>query len=255
MFAGWADKISKGLNYLFLPFEFPKYFGQLLNWTLIQRSLPRELIHWKTHKNWFQARGFKTIIDVGANTGPFSFAARVCLPDAQIYAFEPLPDCFNQLVKNLTSFGNFTAYQTAVGDQKGQMEMWKNDFSESSSLLPIGELHKQTFPHTANTQAVHVPISRLDDYLEKMNLIPPVLLKIDVQGYEDKVIKGAEKTLKKMDWVMIEMSFKPLYEGQPLFDEIYQSLISSGLKFAGNMEALYSPLDGNVLQSDGIFYR
>ena len=54
---------------------------------------------------------------------------------------------------------------------------------------------------------------------------------------------------------MIEMSFKPLYEGQPLFDEIYQSLISSGLKFAGNMEALYSPLDGNVLQSDGIFYR
>jgi len=255
MFSGWADKISKGLNYLFLPFEFPKYFGQIMQWTFAQRSLPRELIHWKTHKNWFQTLGFKTIIDVGANTGPFSFAARVCLPDVQIYAFEPLPDCFNLLVKNMTPFDNFIAYQTAIGDQKGQMEMWKSDFNESSSLLPMSELHKVTFPHTANNQAVHVPISRLDDYLEKMNLVPPILLKIDVQGYEDKVIKGAVKTLKKMDWVMIEMSFQPLYEGQPLFDDIYQSLISNGFKFAGNMEALYSPLDGNVLQSDGIFYR
>ena len=88
-----------------------------------------------------------------------------------------------------------------------------------------------------------------------MNLVPPVLLKINIQEYEDKVIKGAEKFLKKMDWVMTEVSFQPLYEGQPLFDEIYQSLVSSGFKFAGNMEVHYSPLDGCVLQSDGIFYR
>jgi hypothetical protein len=69
------------------------------------------------------------------------------------------------------------------------------------------------------------------------------------------VITGAVNTLKKVDWVMTEMSFSPLYEGQPLFDEIYRSLIASGFKFGGNMEALYSPLDGSILQSDGIFYR
>ena len=101
MFSGWADKISNGLNYLFQPFEFQKYFGQIMQWTFAQRSSPRKLIHWKTHKYWFQTRGFKTSIDVGANVGPFSFAARVCLSDEQINAFEPLPDYFNQLVKNL----------------------------------------------------------------------------------------------------------------------------------------------------------
>jgi FkbM family methyltransferase len=255
MLSDWIDKTIKGFNYLFLPFEFPKFFGQILDWTFTQRSLPRELIHWKTHKNWFQSRGFKTIIDLGANAGPFSFAARAFLPDAQIYAFEPLPDCYERLVKNLTPFGNFTAFQSAIGDQSGQMEMWKSEFSESSSILAMGELHKKNFPHTANTQAVPVPISRLDDYINKMDLVPPILLKIDVQGYEDKVIKGAVNTLKNIDWVMIEMSFRPLYEGQPLFDNIYRSLITSGFKFAGNMEALYSPLDGSILQSDGIFYR
>jgi len=255
MLSYWAEEISKGLNYLFLPFEFPKYFGRILHWTFMQRSLPRELIHWKIHKNWFQTCGFKTIIDIGANTGPFSFAARVFLPDAFIYSFEPLPECFEQLLKNLAPFGNFTAFQTAIGDQNGQIEIWKSDFSESSSILRMGELHKRTFPHTANTHVVHVPISRLDNYLGKMNLIPPILLKIDVQGYEEMVIRGAAKTLEKIDWVMTEMSFQSLYVGQPLFNEIYQSLISRGYKFAGNLEALYSPLDGSILQSDGIFYH
>lgn len=255
MFSGWTEKISKGLSYLFLPFEFPKYFGKILYWTFKQRSLPRELIHWKAHEKWFKTCGFKTIIDVGANSGPFAFAARVFLPEAAIYAFEPLPDCYGRLLNNLNPFGNFTAYQTAIGDQNGQMAIWKSDFSESSSILPMGELHKQAFPNTANMQAVNVPISRLDDFLERMSLVPPVLLKIDVQGYEDKVIGGAAKTLEKMNWVMIEMSFQPLYEGQPLFDDIYQSLISRGFKFAGNLEALFSPLDGSILQSDGIFYR
>jgi len=126
MFSGWADKISDGLNYLYLPFEFQKYFGQIMQWTFAQRSSPHELIHWKTHKYWLQTGEYKIVIDMGTNTGPFSFAAWVCLPDAQIYAFEPLTDCFNQLIKNLNPFENFTIQQIAIGDQKGQKEMFSN---------------------------------------------------------------------------------------------------------------------------------
>jgi hypothetical protein len=58
-----------------------------------------------------------------------------------------------------------------------------------------------------------------------------------------------------LDWGMTEMSFRPLYEGQSLFDTIYRSLITSGFKFEGNMEALYSPLDGSILQSGGTYNR
>jgi hypothetical protein len=125
MFSDWVDKILKGLNHLFLLFKFPKYFGQNINWTFIQRSLPRELIH-KTHKDWFQPGGFKTIIDMDANMGAFSYAVRVFLPNAHIYAFKPLPDCFDQIVKNVNSFGNFIASQAAIGDQNRQMEKWNS---------------------------------------------------------------------------------------------------------------------------------
>jgi len=255
MFDGWAETISKGLNYLFLLFEFPQHFGRIIGWTLSQRSLPRELIRLKKYAQWFKNRDFKTILDVGANAGPFAFAARSLLPAARIYAFEPLPDCHRRLEENLSPLGNFQAFRTAIGNQRGEIEMWKSEFSESSSILAMGDLHKMAFPHTASANSIKVPISRLDDFIEQILFTPPVLLKIDVQGYEDHVILGAEKVMKKVDCIIIEISFQPLYKGQALFGEIYQLLNENGFHFEGFMDSLLSPKDGSVLQSDGIFYR
>jgi len=133
--------------------------------------------------------------------------------------------------------------------------MWESEFSESSSVLAMGDLHKKTFPHTAHTNSIKVPIARLDDFIGRIQFDPPVLLKIDVQGYEDQVIRGADKVLKKVDCIISEVSFQPLYEGQALFGEIYQLMDDLGFNFAGFMDSLISPKDGSILQSDGIFYR
>jgi len=100
-----------------------------------------------------------------------------------------------------------------------------------------------------------VKVVRLDDFVKENDLPLPNVVKMDVQGYEDQVILGATRILQKVECIMIEMSFQPLYQGQPLFDEIYQLLISKGFTFAGNMDDLFSPLVGSILQSDGIFNR
>lgn len=255
MFSGWANFLGKGFQYLFTPAEFPSHFFKIIQLTFSQRSLVRELIRLKPHRKWFVSHPFNTIIDIGANTGPFSFAMRLLLPESQIFAFEPLPLCYKNLVKNLAPMGKFTAFQTAIGDEQAEVEMWQSEFSESSSLLPMDDLHKQAFPHTANAQLVNVPLAPLDDYLDKLEFNSPVLLKIDVQGYEDKVIRGASKTLKHVDCIITELSFKTLYEGQPLFAEMYQLVTSCGFRYAGNFDVLLSPTDGSVLQVDGIFYR
>ena len=255
MMCTWADYFSKFFYYFFVPFKFPAHFARIIRLTFSQRSLVRELIRLKAHHRWFASRKFKTIMDVGANTGPFAFAMRLLQPYAQIYAFEPLPHCYHTLVDNLSPLGEFAAFQTALGNQEGEVEMWESDFSESSSLLPMDDLHKSTFPHTANTHSVKVPISKLDFFLSQMDLKPPVLLKLDVQGYELRVLEGAVKTLSHVDWIITEMSFKPLYQNQALFDDVYQWLLKHRFKFAGIMDSLISPLDGSFLQADGMFFR
>lgn len=255
MFSGWANFLGKGFQYFFTPAEFPSHFFKIIGLTFSQRSLVRELIRLKPHRHWFSSRAFNTIIDVGANTGPFAFSMRLMLPESQIYAFEPLPICYEQLVKNLDPMGKFIAFQTAIGENKGMVEMWECEFRESSSLLPMGDLHKHEFPQSAKTQLISVPLAPLDDYLDEIQFVPPTLLKIDVQGYEDRVIRGALKTLRHVDWIISELSFKTLYEGQPLFAEMYQLITSHGFHYVGSFDALFSPTDGSVLQMDGIFYR
>jgi hypothetical protein len=83
----------------------------------------------------------------------------------------------------------------------------------------------------------------------------PLLLKLDVQGFEDKVIIGGEDVVARAKIIIIEVSFLPLYEGAPLFDDIYQILKTRGFTYNGNFDQLLSPEDGRPLQADAIFSR
>jgi FkbM family methyltransferase len=215
--------------------------------------LVRELVAMSDHRDWYISNGFKTVIDVGAFIGAFAYGIHTILPEARIYSFEPLLENYQKLVNNLAPARHFRAFHTALGDQKGEMNFWKSDFMASSSALPMADLHKNAFPHSSHVTAMTVPVARLDDYLPSMELEPPVLLKIDVQGYEDKVLLGGSETLRKVNFVLSEVSYKPLYEGQVLFDQIYECLQKQGFEYAGNFDSLISPVDGTILQSDVLF--
>jgi hypothetical protein len=78
-------------------------------------------------------------------------------------------------------------------------------------------------------------------------------LKIDVQGYELNVLRGAEKTLIDVDIILIETSFYELYKNQPLFKDIYDFLSNRGFDYYGSFEQLYDLRDGRILQADSIF--
>ncbi|MEA4907831.1 MAG: FkbM family methyltransferase [Anaerolineaceae bacterium] len=249
------DKLHKGLRYFFLPLAFPGHFFPLASQVLTRRSLVHELAHLVEHRQWFESRQFRTVVDVGAYIGSFSYAMHTLLPEAQIYAFEPLPDHYAALQKNMAGVRQFRAFHTALGETAGNVDFWKNDFSASSSVLPIGELHTQAFPQTAGTHLVSVPMRRLDDFLPEMNLRSPVLLKLDVQGYEEVVLSGGLDLLRQADYLLVEVSYHPLYEGQVLFDRLYDFLRQNGMLFAGIFDTLYSPVDGIPLQSNALFVR
>jgi len=248
-----SDWVCKAVRYMLFPYQYPGKTFSLIGKTFKDRMLVRELVAMSDHRDWYLSNDFKTVIDIGAFIGAFAYGINTILPDAQIYSFEPLLENYQKLVNNLAPARHFQAFHTALGDQKGEMNFWKSDFMASSSALPMAELHKNTFPQSAHATVMTVPVARLDDYLPSMELEPPVLLKVDVQGYEDKVLLGGSETLQKVNFVLSEVSYKPLYEGQVLFDQIYARLGEQGFDYAGNFDSLISPVDGTILQSDALF--
>ncbi len=204
---------------------------------------------------WLRQSGVRTVIDVGAHKGEFACAIRAVLPGARIYAFEPLEDCYEILRRKLGANGHGRAFLAAVGRRDGTLTLWRSSYAKSSSILPMAELHKVSFPWTATTTPQNVEIKSLDSYNGQLQLEPKVLLKIDVQGYEAEVLRGAAQLLQKVDCILLEISFRPLYEGQPSFAEIHSLLHEAGFSYSGNLEQLLSPLDGSLLQADALFVR
>jgi FkbM family methyltransferase len=204
---------------------------------------------------WLTSLGVRTVFDIGAHAGEFAVMIHKILPDAAIISFEPLAEPFEQLRRNMASVPNFRAFNCALGAETSTQEMYHNEFSPSSSLLAMAPLHKQSFPFTQLVTEEPVKVCRLDDVAMDVTAEVEILIKIDVQGYEDKVLLGGEDLIARARLLIIEVSFKKLYEGQPLFDHIYQHLRRKGFKYMGNFDQLLSPADGSVLQADAIFLR
>jgi FkbM family methyltransferase len=164
----------------------------------------------------------KTILDIGANIGQSAKIYRGIFPDATIYSFEPLPDIYDQLkIYSHTQNGKIIPINIALGDQREDKLMYEGiNFSPSSSFLLITDISKNLFPQTENIQEKIVRVDCLDNIAENLSLIPEILIKMDVQGYEKNVIQGGIETLKKAIGCIIEISIFPLYERQPSFTDI-----------------------------------
>jgi len=205
--------------------------------------------------DWLKGRNIHTVFDIGANVGQFASQIHRVLPDAMLYSFEPLEDCYSELVKKMAHLPRFRAFNFALGDTNGQVEIYRNDFTPSSSLLPMEELHKQAFPFTAHVTTQRIEIRRLDDVSQQLDIVDDVLVKIDVQGTEDKVILGGEKLLSRASVLIVETSFQPLYVQQPLFEDIYD-LVRQDFRYIGSFgEPRINRLDGTPLFEDSLFVK
>lgn len=204
---------------------------------------------------WLRAVQPQTILDVGANTGQFSFAARKVFPKASIYAFEPLPGCLQTLQERMDGDAGFRAFPFALGSEDGEVTIHESASSPSSSILTMTNQHVEAFPWTAGGRDVVVGLRRLDSLLPELDLVSPVLLKVDVQGYSLEVLNGARETLRACDLVIVETSVATLYEGESSFDEVYRLMHDAGFRFAGVLDQLEHPGSGAVLQVDAVFRR
>lgn len=204
---------------------------------------------------WLQQKGFQTLLDIGSNTGQFIQKIRWILPEVKIVSFEPIPSVFNQLKENFTNDPNFIAYNVGLGDKNGIEDFYLNDFSDSSSFLKMKDLHKENFPPTANESKIELQMRRLDDLIDINEIAKPYLIKLDVQGLEERVINGGRNIIANAEYIITEVSFVELYENQPLFDKIYTLLKQMDFEYMGNFDQLPSYINNEILQADAIFKK
>jgi len=202
---------------------------------------------------WLSSLGIRTVLDIGAHEGEFANLIRAVLPAARIVSFEPLPDCFAALEANMHGVSGFSAYNVALGDHDGVTPLYRSDYTPSSSLLSMADRHKSAFPFTVGGRQEQVQVRRLDGLAGSLALDPQILMKIDVQGYEHRVIAGAERVVEASVLVIVETSFETLYHGQELFDGVYALLRRRGFSYVGSFAQLNDPVDGQVLQQDSMF--
>ena len=206
------------------------------------------------HRPALEAYGFKTIIDVGANRGQFSLLMAGLSPDADIIAFEPLIAAYKKLFQMTRGLPKVRAINSAIGEERAMMLMNVSKRADSSSLLPIGAAQVRIFPGTGHDHQEDVQLAPLSDFIGPKEISSPSLLKIDVQGYEINVLRGAADHLQTIDVVYIEASFIELYDGQPLASDVIDELLAYRFRLAG-VYNLSLDKNGKAVQADFLFER
>jgi FkbM family methyltransferase len=196
------------------------------------------------------------IIDVGAGSGGFGRVMRSAGYKGDIISFEPLKESFNALQRNSRKDKRWEAINCAIGDKNGEAYLNVAGNYDSSSILPMSDKHVASSPSSRNIRTDKIVVRELDSFLDYFNRDSKgILLKIDTQGYEEMVLKGATRSLPIIRGIQVEMSFVELYEGQMLFDEMKSTLEKLGFTLCLLEPGFISPLSGKLLQVDGTFYR
>lgn len=196
-----------------------------------------------------------TVLDIGANKGQFALEAIKLFPEARVYSFEPLAHVYQELECRSRSFPQWSTHQVALGASDGSAQMYSNAFSPASSLLPLTSVAKDAFPHTREASSATVSVRTLDSWTATVKPDAPILIKLDVQGYEDRVVAGGPETFKRATALFMEVSFQPIYDGQLLFDDIHELVRGLGFRCAGIEGETHDPTTGRLLYGDALYIR
>lgn len=205
----------------------------------------------------FRTFNIDIVFDIGANKGQYAKELRAGGYVDRIVSFEPLSNAYTQLVKESKRFLDWHVHsRCAIGDRIGSAQFNISGNSVSSSILPMLKAHSKAAPDSAYIGREQTPIETIDSVLPQYlngNSVP--FLKIDTQGYEWQVLEGATKILRQICGIQIELSMIELYEGQRLWRELLHRLEKDGFTLWSLHPEFIDPNTGQVLQTNGIFYR
>lgn len=145
-----------------------------------------------------------TFFDIGANVGWFTLlATKIVGPSGQVYSFEPSPEIYTRLSENVRALKNVHTFQYGIGNKDGELEFASQGASWSASFVEaVTEINKNFLPDTP-IRKIRVEIRKIDNLLSQTKR--PDLVKIDVEGFELEVLKGATNLLSQLPVLIVEI--------------------------------------------------
>lgn len=229
----------------------------------IKRLLQRLDVHAGRHRNTLagsrenllHSGDVELVIDVGAHAGEYGTSLRACGYRGPIVSFEPVRRQFERLLAASAGDGAWDCQNRASGvrAEKTTINISGND-GFSSSLLAMEQAHEQAVGESRYESTETIDVVSLDEALgDRLPARRSSYLKVDTQGYEDKVLAGATNTLEQCLAVELELSLAPLYEGQLLIGEMVDLMRSLGFRPTHLQPEFTDPHSGELLQVNGLF--
>lgn len=199
----------------------------------------------------------RTVIDVGANAGQTRDRLRRIGFAGRIVSIEPVSDLQADLARRSTSDPGWDVLPPmALGARNGSADIFISEDDDLSSLRAPLESLVETLPKAAPVDRKRVDMRTLDDLWPDIGGdVAETLLKIDAQGSEAEILRGADNTLAEIRAVLVELSLRPLYEGEADYLAVCADLHRAGLTAVFFEPGYFSRAQCRLLQMDGLFVR
>ncbi len=176
------------------------------------------------------------VLDVGANVGQFAMRLRKNGYSGEIHSFEPGLDAYGKLCSNSQRDNLWVAHHLALGHETGKIDINVSQSSDLSSILNPNPFGLDRFEKIKVVKQEAVSITTIDLFAEEHIRDfenRRVLLKMDTQGFDLNVFRGAKKSVDNILCMQSEISFCPIYESMPNYTESLELYQNSGFAISG----------------------
>lgn len=234
---------------------FPPMHPILVRLRNLLRSRKFDFVRYYPVAGTLEHFGIKTVLDVGANVGQYASMLRAQGYAGRILSFEPVAASYAQLKEAAKGDPLWEVFHHGLGAEDASAEMFIEGSSSMNSMLRA----RQDMPLMKNE--IHksrqvVEIRRLDSIFDSLcGKDEGIFLKIDTQGFELDVLKGAEKSMPRLTGLELELSLTPLYQNQTCLPEVAAHLYQRGFKFWSIERGIADAKSGETYEVEGIFIR
>ena len=166
------------------------------------------------------------VFDIGVNRGTIARHLIRIFPNHPCYLFEPLPGQAAYVADRFSEFDTVTVVEEALSNEPGEAEFFVGKALGTSSLLASNESTLEQHPEAAVDTSINVKLNTVDQFCEDNDISRISCMKIDAQGSELNIFKGAERMLaeQRVDMIMFEWFATPHYANCPLLLDLWNAL-------------------------------